>query len=406
MPYTPPQEILERYADVLVNWALHGGEGMRPGEVVRVQAEYIATPLADEIAKAVWRAGGHVLAYPHLPGGDQSHLSPAFYEVATEAQITYFPEKLLRGLAEEMNHEVVVYSDAHPHMLSGVAPDKLVRWKETMRPFREWRDEKENRGEYSWTLCEYGTEGIAKEAGITVEEYWAQIIRACFLDDPDPVARWRESFAQIDRHREQLDALRIERVHLEGADVDLWVQIGEKRLWKTGKGFNMPSFEIFTTPNWRGTNGWIRFNQPLYAFGSLITGIRLEFKDGLVVSAQADQNLELLQQIISSQGGDRLGEFSLTDARASRIDRFMANTLYDENMGGPFGNTHVALGSAYQDVYDGDPNTVSDSEWDRLGFNNSAIHEDIVSTSDRTVTAQLADGSERVIYAGGHFQLD
>jgi aminopeptidase len=84
----------------------------------------------------------------------------------------------------------------------------------------------------------------------------------------------------------------------------------------------------------------------------------------------------------------------------------MATTLYDENVGGPFGNTHLALGNAVPSTYDGDPGAVTPEEWERLGFNNSTVHTDIVSTTDRTVTAVLSDGSERVIYAGGQFQLD
>ena len=176
--------------------------------------------------------------------------------------------------------------------------------------------------------------------------------------------------------------------------------------WNGGGGVNIPSFEIYTTPDWRGTNGWIRFSEPLYEYGSLITGIRLEFREGLVVEATAERNEELLRTLIATEGADRLGEFSLTDARLSPIDRFMANTLFDENAGGPFGNTHVALGQSYKDVYDGDPSAVSDEEWARLGFNESAVHTDIVSTTDRTVTAVLGDGSERVIYASGRFQLD
>ncbi len=71
MSYIPPQEILEAYANVLVNWALGGGKGVQPGEVVQVKAEQEATPLADEVCKAVWRAGGHVIVFGHLPGGDQ-----------------------------------------------------------------------------------------------------------------------------------------------------------------------------------------------------------------------------------------------------------------------------------------------------------------------------------------------
>ena len=70
------------------------------------------------------------------------------------------------------------------------------------------------------------------------------------------------------------------------------------------------------------------------------------------------------------------------------------------------GNTHIALGRAYQDAYAGDPATVDGKEWKRLGFNDSSVHTDIVSTSDRIVTAQLRGGGERLIYRDGEFQLD
>jgi aminopeptidase len=83
----------------------------------------------------------------------------------------------------------------------------------------------------------------------------------------------------------------------------------------------------------------------------------------------------------------------------------MAETLYDENVGGPFGNTHLALGSSYHDAYDGDPDGIAKDEWARLGFNDSSVHTDIVSTTDRTVTATLPDGTDRVIYRDGQFQL-
>jgi aminopeptidase len=241
---------------------------------------------------------------------------------------------------------------------------------------------------------------------MSLEEYWQQIIKACFLDDPDPIARWRSTGEQIYHFRDWLNSLAIERVHIEGEDVDLWVTIGERRRWVGGSGRNIPSFEIFTSPDWRGTEGRIRFSEPLYSYGSLVSGIELTFEGGRVVKATADENEELLAQIVAADNGDKVGELSLTDARLSPIDRFMASTLFDENTGGPYGNTHLALGLSLRDTYDGDPTELSAEDWDALGFNQSAVHQDIVSTTDRTVTASLSDGSERVIYANGRFQLD
>ncbi len=406
MSYVPSQEILERYARVLVDFALGGGSGIARGEVVRIVAPECARPLYAELNRAVWRSGGHVLA-AYQPDEDGSvNLSRDFFEIADEAQLAHFPERYMRGLVDEMDHQIGVLATTDPRALDSVEPKRIMRRGEALRTLLEWRNEKENEGRFSWTLGLYGTEAMAAEAAMSAEEYWQQIINACFLDTEDPIARWREVFAQLESTRERLDALAIERVHVEGEDVDLWVSVGPKRRWLGGRGRNIPSFEIFTSPDWRGTEGWIYCNQPLYRYGNLVRGIRLRFSGGRVVEASAQENERVLTEMIATEGADRIGEFSLTDRRFSRITRFMAQTLYDENTGGEHGNTHIALGRAYNDAYEGDPSSVSASEWEELGFNTSSVHTDIVSTSDRVVTAQLRGGEERVFYRGGEFELD
>jgi aminopeptidase len=406
MTYIPSKEILERYASVLINFALGGGSGVQPGEVVRVAAPESAKPLYAELRKAIWHAGGHVIGAYEPDDDRRTNFSRDFFDSANEAQLDYFPAKYMRGLIDEMDHQVSVLADSDPHALESVDPGRIMRRGEAMRPLLDWRSEKENAGRFSWTLGLYGTPAMAAEAQLSIEEYWEQIVHACFLDMEDPIARWREIGQRLDETRERLDALDIECVHVLGEDVDLWVSVGEQRRWLGGRGRNIPSFEIFTSPDWHGTEGWIHFNQPLYRYGNLVKGIRLEFADGCVTQASADENERILTEMIATEGADKVGEFSLTDKRFSRITRFMAHTLYDENVGGPFGNTHIALGRSYQDAYAGDPSEVKSEEWDRLGFNNSSVHTDIVSTSDRVVTAQLRSGEERVIYENGEFQLD
>ncbi|HXP29185.1 MAG TPA: aminopeptidase, partial [Solirubrobacteraceae bacterium] len=118
------------------------------------------------------------------------------------------------------------------------------------------------------------------------------------------------------------------------------------------------------------------------------------------------ENEAVLREMVATDGADRVGEFSLTDRRTSRMTRFMAHTLYDENVGGRFGNTHIALGRSYQDAYAGDPSEVSHERWAELGFNDSTVHTDVVSTADRVVTATLRSGEQRVIYRDGEFLLD
>jgi aminopeptidase len=406
MSYTPPPEVLERYAAVLVDFALGSGDGVQPGEVVRVVAPESAKPLYVAVNRAVWRAGGHVIGGYQPDDDEHYNLARDFLESADEAQLGHFPAHYMRGLIDEMDHQVSILADADPHALDAVEPARIMRRGEAMRQLLDWRGEKENEGRFTWTLGLYGTAAMAAEANMSLQEYWEQIVHACYLDEEDPVARWREVGERLDDTRRLLNSLDIERVHVEGEDVDLWVSLGERRRWLGGRGRNIPSFEIFTSPDWRGTEGWIYCNQPLYRYGNLVKGIRLQFADGRVTEASAEQNERVLQEMIATPGADRIGEFSLTDRRNSRITRFMAHTLYDENVGGAHGNTHIAVGRSYQDAYDGDPADVSEDEWERLGFNQSSVHTDIVSTTDRRVTALLRDGSERVIYADGEFRLD
>jgi aminopeptidase len=406
MTYTPAQQILERYASVLVNFALGGGRGVAAGEVVRIVAPESAKPLYAELRKAVWRAGGHVIGSYEPDDVPGMNLSRDFYETAGEEQLDYFPAHYMRGLVDEMDHQVSVIADSDPRSLEAVDPARIMRRGKAMRPLLDWRAEKENAGRFSWTLGLYGTPRMAVEAGMSEEEYWEQIVHACFLDQEDPIARWREVGRDLDAARARLDALDIETIHVEGEDVDLRVSVGERRRWLGGRGRNIPSFELFTSPDWRGTEGWIRFNQPLYRYGNLVKGIHLAFREGRVVEASAEENEPILTEMVATEGADRVGEFSLTDRRFSRITRFMAQTLYDENVGGPFGNTHIALGRSYQDAYAGDPAEVAAAEWERLGFNDSTVHTDIVSTTDRVVTARLRGGGERVIYREGEFLLD
>jgi aminopeptidase len=405
MTYLPAPEILERYADVFVNFALGGGEGVRPGEVVLVAASESAKPLYIEVTRAVLRAGCHAIGH-YTPDDDAEYnMSRDFFEIASDEQIDFFPSLYRRGLVDDIDHMVALISDADMHALEGVPPAKIMRRGASMKPWMEWRTEKENAGKFTWTLGLYGTPAMAAEAGMSEAEYWEQIIKACFLDEPDPIKRWREVTSQVEDYKKRLNELDIDRVHVLGEDVDLKITLGESRQWAGGSGRNIPSFEIFTSPDWRGTEGWIYFNQPLYRYGNLVKGIRLEFRDGVVVDATAEAGEDLIKEMVATENADKVGEFSLTDSRFSRITRFMAETLFDENVGGPFGNTHIALGKSYLDCFAGDPSTVDSAEAERLGFNDSSVHTDIVSTTDRTVTATLRDGSEVVIYSGGQFQL-
>ena len=240
---------------------------------------------------------------------------------------------------------------------------------------------------------------------MSLEDYWQQIERACFLNDHDPIATWRKIYDEMHRIQHELNVMPIRSVRVRAAHTDLSVGIGEKRQWLGGRGRNIPSFEIFTSPDWRQVEGTIRFDLPLYRYGQIIRDISLDIKKGRIVTATAGTNEKLLLEMISQPNADKIGEFSLTDKRFSRITRFMAETLFDENFGGEYGNTHLAVGKAYHDACSMDTRTMKEEDFENLGFNHSPEHTDIIATTDRTVTATLTDGSTRVIYEGGEFRV-
>lgn len=400
MSFQPSQTILDKYADVMVNFALNGGDGVRPGEVVQLRVPEVAKPFLISLRRAVLKAGAHPLVF-FTP----DDMLREFYELANAEQLSYFPDKYLRGLVDQIDHTVAILAETDKRELDGIDSKKIMAGQKALKPYMDWRRAKESAGKYSWTLCLYGTQAMADEVGMTLEEYWEQIVNACYLADPSPAEKWKELYARLYDIRDRLDALPIDRLHIEAADTDLWIQLAETRRWLGGSGRNIPSFELFVSPDWRGTQGRIRFTEPLYRYGALIEGAYLEFKDGCVVKAAATRGEDLLKEMIAVDNADKVGEFSLTDRRFSRITKFMGETLYDENVGGRFGNTHIAVGAAYRDSYRGDPAAVSEDAWEAMGYNNSVVHTDIVATTDRVVTAHLRDGSSRVIYRDGEFQV-
>ena len=396
--YQPSRIILQKYAEVLVNFALNSGQGVKPGEVVMCQVPDVAKSLALELQNTILRAGAHPLLRL-LPTG----FSKDFYTLASQGQITFFPEKYLKAQAELIDHRIQVIAEVDPFELKNIDPAKPLLSRQSLKPYQDWLVAKELKGRHTWTLGLWATPAKAKLVGLSLKDYWQQIIQACFLDQAEPVKAWRQAFALQAKILSKLNSLAIEQVEIKGKDMDLKLKIGSDRLWQGGSGRNIPSFEIFTAPNFRGTEGWMKFNQPLYRYGNLVSGISLKFKAGKVIKATAETGNKLLQQMLKTKNADKLGEFSLTDKRLSRITHVMAETLFDENIGGPFGNTHVAIGMAYRDCYKGKAAQLKDEDWKAKGYNNSAEHTDMISTSDRTVTAVLKDGRKLIIYKSGRF---
>ncbi len=398
--FQPDASVLGKYADLLIKFALNGGEGAKKGEVVQINVPDIAKPLYKEILRAVLQCG----AYPKTTLL-ATETDKIFFQYASEDQLVFFPEAYKRAEADLIDHQVSIIAEADPTELKSVDPQRLFRTMDARRKFRDWLFAKEQENKFSWTLALYGTEAMAKEAGMSIKDYWDQIIQACYLDCEDPIAEWKKIQLEQERVKKALDALEIEWLHVEGKRIDLHVQLGKNRRWLGGSCRNIPSFELFVSPDWHGTEGTVYFNQPLYRYGNILRDITLEFKKGLVVRAEAKEGQNVLDSMISRRNADKIGEYSLTDRRFSRITKFMANTLFDENIGGEFGNTHLALGRAYKDSFPGDMSKPTPQEWEEWGYNDSPEHTDIISTEDRVVTATLPSGAKKVIFKDGQFTL-
>src|SRR3989344_8335469 len=147
-PYLPSDTILKKYADVLVNFALGGGKGIKKGEVVRVSCSESAKPLYIAVCNAIVDAGGHVIAHygPDDENGDKRRnisVSRYFYEKANEEQLKFFPAKYLKGLVDQIDHSVFLLAAKDPHALQGIDPKKIMQRGLALKPFMDWRHQKE-----------------------------------------------------------------------------------------------------------------------------------------------------------------------------------------------------------------------------------------------------------------------
>ena len=400
--YTPPEYILSKYADILVNFALHGWKWLQLWESVWLRIMQPALPLLPHLQQAIVKAWWHM----YLNFVPQYWFDKQFYAYANNEQLKHHYSWIAHAILEAIDHEMVIYSPSDLKELQNIDIQKInlrsstnPYFKERSKLFDEWK--------LWYTLAYYPTDSMAQEAWMTLEEYWQQVINACYLDEENPVKSWKNTFTMIHETRDKLTDLKIQYLHIKWADVDLKVKIWSDRKWLWGTGRNIPSYETFVSPDWRWTQWRALFSEPLYTKGTLISWIKLEFKDWIVINATAEQWQEVLLQLLQEENFNKIWEFSLTDKRISRIDRFMAETLFDENRWWEFGNFHIALGDAYKDSLNRDQDhSPTNQDFEQRGFNTSLLHSDIVSTTDRRVVAILENWEEKVIYEKGQFTLD
>ena len=393
---------LEKYARVLF-WGMQKARvtPFASGDIVLIRTDLAALPLAEKMQALVLEKGLNPVVRMNLPSG----LEKGYFSLAGAEQLSFVVPGD-RELYERLGGLVSLLAPDSITHLKDIPPTKIATFSVARKYLRDILDRREAVREFGWTLCLMPTPALAENSGLSMDDYTAQIVRAAYLDDADPVAAWERIFRQAEGTKAWLNAMDVEYYHVESASTDLKVFPGQSRRWIGVSGHNIPSFELFMSPDHRLTEGVYHADQPSYRSGNLVSGVTLEFAEGKARVVKADQGEDFVRsQLEMDPGACQLGEFSLTDRRFSRIDAFMAHTLFDENFGGEHGNCHVAVGASYADTYAGDPAELTEEHKKELGFNDSALHWDLVNTEPKKVTAFLRDGTKTVIYENGMFTM-
>jgi len=391
---------LDRYADVLL-WAMKKARTgkFKKNDIVAIRYNAPSLRLAEILnAKLLGIGMNPVLRTMPTPTMERNH-----FELSNHKQLVFIPpgeEELYKNL----NGSIFLHAPESITHLRDIDPKKIGKVAISRKIFRDILDKREEQGFFGWTLCIFPTKKLAKHAGLTMKEYTRQIINSCFLNKISPISQWEQIFKNAVSIKKWLNSLNVKFYHIESENVDLKITPGEKRRWIGLSGHNIPSFEIFLSPDWRGTTGVYFADQPSYRSGNYVKSVRLEFKNGSAVKISAKKGEDFVKKQLSmDKGANKLGEFSLTDKRFSKINVFMANTLFDENYGGKYGNCHIAVGSSYSDSYSGDLKSLRKELKTKLGFNDSALHWDLVNTEKKRVSAHLASGKKITIYENGRF---
>jgi aminopeptidase len=327
---------LVRYADVLI-WGLKTARTRKTtkDDLVLIRCDLPAVRLAEILYAKLLKLG----IYPLVRLNPTSSMEHDFFRLATHKQLVYLPPGE-EALFTRLNGSISIYAPQSLTHLSRIDPQKIGKATIAKKKLRDILDKREAEGDFSWTLCTFPTAELAKHARINLKSYCEQIARACFLNAKSPVDEWQRIFRDAGFIKQWLNRMRIASFQIESEDIDLEISLGDYRKWIGISGRNIPSFEIFVSPDWRGTRGIFYADQPSYRNGNYVKGVRMTFEKGNISQISAEKGQKFLkQQLAMDKGARRLGEFSLTDKRFSRINTFLANTLFDEIMGA---NTVIA----------------------------------------------------------------
>ncbi|HZO79065.1 MAG TPA: aminopeptidase [Solirubrobacteraceae bacterium] len=400
------QEQTNGYVEALAELAVRFGANVQPGQVVDLHSEPGKEAVARAVAQEAYRAGAKFVDLrvfdPYLKRARAQYADPETLRFVP----SWYGQRTL-ALGDCRAARIMLTGPVAPRIMEDVDPALAAR---DMLPATPESLQVVNQRTTNWTILPCPTPQWAAlvhpdlEPSESAARLWDEVAHVCRLDEPDPPAAWRTRLERLSEIATRLDGLRLDSLRYAGPGTDLTIGLLDSSRWISGQmetvdGIhhcpNVPTEEIFTTPDPERVQGVVRSTKPLFTSSRLITGLTVRFEGGRAVAIDADHGAETLRGLSQRDpGAARLGEVSLVDreSRIAAMHMVFYDTLIDENAA-----SHIALGHAIEEA-------VGREDLDRV--NRSEIHIDFMIGSDEVaVTGVTREGREVPLLRGGDWQI-
>jgi aminopeptidase len=385
----------------LAELAVKVGANVAEGQYVLVTALIEHAPLAREIADVSYELGARYVDVHYV---DQ-HVRRSMIEKGPDEALEWSPDwavKRIDDLGKENGALITITGDPEPELLSDLDQRRIGKARPVKIAEAHLRNVMERR--IGWTIVSYPNEGWAQTifGEPDLERLWKDVERAVRLDEPDPVSAWKVHIARLEERCRVLNERRFDAIRFRGPGTDLTVGLNRKSRWASGNTEtdfgrkhvpNLPTEEVFTTPDWRRTEGTVRSTMPLALPGNIIRDLELRFVDGRVVDIKASTGEEYVRaQIAADEGAAQLGEVALVDgtSRVGQIGHIFFNTLFDENA-----TCHIAYGRGIAYCVEG-TEELDEASQQEAGVNQSTVHTDFMIGGPQVDVDGVTESGESV----------